>query len=606
MALTSFFLNPGGLITALVLIPFLLLYLVRPKPKHETLPSLLFILKDKGKGNVRSFFRTFLKDILFLFHLLLFLLLIAAAAEPYIEVPRSALADQTVLIVDVSASMQEGDRLARAIAAASDLVGRENTIILVKGAPEILVERVSSGDARKALAGLAAVDTPTDLSGAIHLARGYAGPGTVISVISDFAPTVGDLDFETAADSLRSTGALVTFHPIAGGAGNIGIIDLVVGPGLSSLWVKNYEPRPAEVTLAISDTEQTLLLGPRETKEITFNTPGGVAEIALKEKDALAVDNTVWTSAPEKNRIKVLIITNDRAAVDRSRFLVALEVIGNNFPTEFDVEYAVPPKVPALDHDVYVLYRVDPQFVLPGYVKDILDQVGEGAALLLFPDLRLFSLEWQGLLPVAPGNGTGGRAQVSAETANLLTQDIQFGQVSGYTPVAVTETGSVLAGTPTDPLIVLGRHERGNILYFGLDEERSSFSNDPSYPVFWRRAFDLLTHRPSLENLNLRTGSLLSLPRATKVKGPEGTFTVNLLPLERAGLYTLPDRTIAVNMLSDAESALTAPENVTGSLGGAGEEQVEKAPKELVGVAAWAFLAVLLLELLYVKYRGDF
>lgn len=125
VALDSFFLNPGGLTTAIVLLPFLLLYLIRPKPLRERIPSLLFIMKDLGQSNVNSLFRTLFKDLLILFQLLILLALIGAAAQPYINVPKSYLVKQTVLLVDVSGSMHaNGDaRFKEAISLAEKNLG---------------------------------------------------------------------------------------------------------------------------------------------------------------------------------------------------------------------------------------------------------------------------------------------------------------------------------------------------------------------------------------------------------------------------------------------------------------------------------------------------
>ena len=604
----SFFLNPAGLATALVLIPFLDLYLIKPKPKHETVPSLLFIMKDLGKSNINSLFRSIFKDLLLLFQLLILLALIAAAAQPYLNVPRSYLVQETVLLVDVSGSMRAGGdaRFHDAIAAAEKDLGRENTIILVTTNPEVLVERVSAGKAKEALKGLTPTETTTALADALRLATSYATTGTRIVVISDFLPTAGDLDYNTAADALEALGAIVEYVPITSPSKNVGIIDLAVDPVTSTLWIKNYDPQPEQVTLRISDAEQQVLLAPGETKEVQFKTPPGVAKISIKEADDLLADNTVWMSTPVKNSIKLLVITNNKNGFDQSNFKLALDVISKNFPTTFDIEYAIPPKIPDLQHDVYVIYNPDPNFILPGYVKDLKDQVTNGAAVLVFAQSNLFALDWQGLLPVQAANDTqGGRVTLAAPDVNTLTQDIEFGQVSSYLRVTADPTASIVAAADRDPLIVLGRLGKGHVLYYGLDDTKASFSKDPSYPVFWRRAFDLLTDRPSLENLNLKTGGILALQGIQDVKTPTGTVTDSMIPLDNAGLYVLPDRTVAVNMLSDAESNIVT-QNVSKTGRTLGQAATEKAPQDLSNVMLWLAVAFVLFELLYVKYRGDF
>jgi hypothetical protein len=398
----------------------------------------------------------------------------------------------------------------------------------------------------------------------------------------------------------------VEYLPVAGAAENVGIVDLLVGPVTSTVWVKNFNAKPSQVTLRISDAEQQVLMGRGETKQITFNTPPGVAELEIKEKDGLLADNMAWTSAPEKNRIRMLIITNDKDEFDDSNFRVAMNVISKNFPTTFDIQYAMPPKVPQLDHDIYVVDAAELNKILPQYVKELKDQISKGASLIVVAQQDLFSLDWLGLLPVTyVKEFEGGRASLVPESLPALTEDIDFGQVSSYLRVAATPDATVVVKTEQDPVIALRREGKGFILYYGLDDTKSSFSKDPGYPVFWRRAFDVLTERPSLANLNVRTGTLLALPRAAAIKTPDGTVTVAMLPILRTGLYTLPDRTIAANILSPGESSLTVPGNVSKQRSQADGEQSEKVPQELLDYFLWGATALLILEILYIKFRGD-
>lgn len=456
---------------------------------------------------------------------------------------------------------------------------------------------------------LTPTETTTDITDALKLAETYATTGTRVVVISDFNPTAGDTDYNTEADAVAALGAIVNYLPVTSPAThNVGIIDLAVGPVTSTVWIKNYDAQPEQITLQISDAEQQVLLAPGETKEVDFKTPAGVTQVHIKEDDDLLADNTAWTSTPAKNNVKILLITNNQAVVQKSNLLVALNVISQNFPTTYDITYAIPPEMPDLDgYDVYIIDDTDLNLLLPGNIRDIKTKVGAGASFIAFTQNDLFSIDWQGLLPVQPANDTNGlRASITAPAVTTLTQDVEFGQTSNYLRVIAAQDATIVAATPDDPIIVLGPEGQGHVLYYGLDDSKASFSKDPSYPVFWRRIFDLLTNRPSLENLNLHTGAILSLPVPENIKTPTGTITASMLPLENAGLYVLPDRTIAANMLSDGESNL-ATQNVSKSQ--TAEEataQTEKEPLELTDYILWAAIAFVLLELLYIKYRGDF
>src|SRR3989344_2261365 len=103
--LSGGFLDPGKILWPLAfLIPLVLLYLIRPRPVNVSIPSLMFILKDMGKSRLLHFFRTLLRDILLLLQLLAVLLLALTLAKPFIDGERESLVQQSILIVDVSAS----------------------------------------------------------------------------------------------------------------------------------------------------------------------------------------------------------------------------------------------------------------------------------------------------------------------------------------------------------------------------------------------------------------------------------------------------------------------------------------------------------------------
>lgn len=601
--LNDYFLSPFGLWTALALLPLILLYLIRPKPRHERIPSLLFVLRDLGRDNTKSLFRNFLKDLLLLLQFLFMLLVILAAAQPFIEVERTALIEHTILIVDTSASTQAG-RFERLIDAAQEALSKHTTLIEAQGNPRVIGEQLSLRKAETLLDELQPTDTTTDLTGALQLANGHAGPGTRVVVVSDFIPTTGELDYTPAADALEAIGALVEYKPITTQTENIGITDLRVGPARSSLWVKNYNERPESITLRIAGNDQDVLLAKGETKRLDFDTPAGTAELRILEEDSFAVDNVVHTSTPANTVVKLLIITNERQTVEESKLLIALDVISRNFPTRFEISYAEPPKLPTFEHDAYLIWETNLDFLLPGHIRSLKESVADGAAIIFMGQEDLFSVDWQGLLPVEwVNNSQGGRATLIPEPHSLTT-DIEFGQVPEYQRVKAAEGTALIAKTEYDPIVVLGSTGKGRTLYYGIPEA-SSFTKSPSFPVFWRRTFDLLTHRPSIATLNLRTGQVVTLTRETSVITPTGTEETDILVLDDAGLYTLPDRVLAANLLSDREGMLATPQNLSRADEEATGDAEDRVPRALTPFFLLGALALLFIELLYIKYRGD-
>jgi hypothetical protein len=358
------------------------------------------------------------------------------------------------------------------------------------------------------------------------------------------------------------------------------------------------------VTVKIGDIEENVLLAKRETKELSFDTPEGVTEIVIKEKDDFMTDNTVWLSTPADNNIDVLVFTNNQEAFEKSKLKIAFGLIQKNFPITINVQYAVPPKVPDLNHDIYLFFDVRPDFLLPGNIEGIRERVEEGAALIVTAQNGIFAIDFKGLLPINYV-GEGASAEVIAPEENLLTKDIDFGQVQKYFRVSANEGVTIVAQAGEDPLVTINKLGKGTIMYYGYLEGLESFSNENSYPVFWRRVIDLATNRPTLNSLNVKTGTLLTFPKEVKVKTPTERLVTQLIRADDAGLYVLEDRTIAANLLSDLESNTNRPSALEKESTGDAEASENKLPKELSEIFLIIGLIIVLLELIYIKLRGD-
>ena len=106
--------------------------------------------------------------------------------------------------------------------------------------------------------------------------------------------------------------------------------------------------------------------------------------------------------------------------------------------------------------------------------------------------------------------------------------------------------------------------------------------------------------------MNYNTGSVLNFNEEQKIQTPKGRLTTKSLGLENVGLYTLNDRTIAINLLDEKESDVSKE----GGLGKQGFTQSsdkfkEKVPYELIDYLIILAIILLLLEFIYIKLRGD-
>ena len=122
-------LQPIGLFALLLLIPFIIIYLRKPKAINRILPSIMFLSEHKGMMRRSSILQKLLRNLLFLIQLLLLTILLIALAEPYYETAATRLFEDTIIIMDTSASMSHSAQFQRAQEEALRSIGRTTTII---------------------------------------------------------------------------------------------------------------------------------------------------------------------------------------------------------------------------------------------------------------------------------------------------------------------------------------------------------------------------------------------------------------------------------------------------------------------------------------------
>ncbi len=617
--MAGLFLEPIWLYALLLLILFILIYLIRSKPEQRVIPSIMFLFKDLGRDKKTNFFRRLLRDLLFLLQLIILLLLIIGMAKPYINVSKESLFKNTVLVVDASASMKAayggGTRFDEAVSLAKKNTGSVNTLIIAKDIPEVVLEQESSGQVIDYLKGMEPSDTASNLYDAISAAGGYAQSDSRIVVISDFIDTETDTSLDSAKRTLEAQGIKVDFIRVYEPASNIGIVDLDVDEEKSVVVIKNFGQEAADVKLEVGNVEETLSI-PSGSKELfSFSTPKGSSEIKLVVKDGFEPDNTAYISTPSETQKKVLLITNN-AAPEKTYVFNAFDVMKNNV-----IDVAAPPKVPNMEpYDVYIFKDIDPSLILPGTYKNAKKQVEEqGKTSIVMAQTKpasMLSLSYQGLMPLSYNQTLEDMVNIGGSGAEELTSNIKFGITNKYfrtAPLKGLSTVVIAAADDTyqTPVISYSPLGDGKLFFYGiLDEDKNAdtvFAKSPSYFVFWKRLSDFATDTPSLSNLNYRTGNVLSFSEEKKVKTPTEKVTTDRLRLENAGLYTLNDRVIAINLLNEKESDVNAAPSL-GDERGAFEESErfqEKVAFELTSYLVIAAILLLLIEFLYIKLRGD-
>lgn len=542
--------NSTGLWALLGLIPFIIIYLIRPKPTRIEVPSLMFLMTSKEVPKQQSFLRNFARDWLFLIQLLIILLLILHMMEPFTVYEHDITAANTVIVMDASGSMhtQEGGgtRFELGREAAKQALAGKNTVIIAGSAPKILVRDVEYREAADLLSYLTPSYTPTALGEAMILAgEVLAGAEGRVVVISDFLNNEG-IEPNTAKSVLEGKGLVVDYiNPAAKKSrDNVGIIDLEVDDEVTTVFVRNFNSKEKEITITVAGTEKILTLAPHTTETYSFTTPSENAKIDLRPFDDFDIDNTAYISVPTKKIVKALLISNNASVFLKN----ALESSG-----AVEVDTAEPPIVPLGGYDIYVFHNVVPGNILPGTFEDIKEEVEGGASLVIASQDELGEFDFKGLLPVTLGE-LAGKGFVQVEQLNKFTKNIDFGGIEKYL-IATKKSGAVtIAAVENTSLLTFYQREKGKVFYYGIMEDANDFRLSPAYPIFWVKLGEFLVNQENINNLNAKTGETYILEDVTKIKTPSKTIKQNAFIFDEVGYYEIEGRKIAANMLSQAES----------------------------------------------------
>ncbi|MDP7116454.1 MAG: BatA and WFA domain-containing protein, partial [Candidatus Woesearchaeota archaeon] len=350
-----------GLWTLLALVPFIILYLIRPKHRKLKIPSLMFLLGENQSKKKVNFFRNLLKDPLILVQLALLLALAFAVAEPFLLLNKQEVATNTALVIDASASSQAmfngRSRFEQSVEKAHDYVGGKMSIVLASQVPEIILEDGGKLQARNLLRTLRPSDTTTNIAGAMFLAKDILnGKKGQVIVFSDFITTSPEDNVLVAKRALNAQGIQVKFVNIFEPLDNIGIVDMEISNANVKSTIKNYGDAIKEVEInlvkddAVEESTKITLAG-NSVEFISFPTLSGISSIKINAQDPFLLDNTGYVSSPLGEKISVLMLTNDKDNFLRK----ALEAANI-----FHVEIREPPIVKAfeLSHDIIIITDV--------------------------------------------------------------------------------------------------------------------------------------------------------------------------------------------------------------------------------------------------------
>ncbi|MFO8016136.1 MAG: BatA and WFA domain-containing protein [Candidatus Woesearchaeota archaeon] len=606
--------NPAGIWALLGILALIIIYLIRPRPKDMTVPSLMFLMKERGLAKRKSFFEKLLRNLVFLLQLIAISALAFSILQPTITTSYDTTAGNTVIVLDVSASMQANDRFEKAVDTAMGSLKGDVSIILAEDSPLVVLEKGSESKAESILSDIKARETPTNIGDAMLLAKDILGgeEGRVL-VLSDFIRTSGP-DPNVVRKILESEGAVVDLVNTAGSRrdGNAGIVDMTIEKYNTVAYVKNYDDEERAVTIrAVNDGKEirkaskTILADSVGT--FSFETPAGIIEVEIMDKDDLEVDNKAYISAPDKIQIDVLLFTNDL----NTNLKHALESSRN-----INVKVEGPPVTPDFsDYDVIIFSNVDFDKLLTGTVDDVLAQVEMGKHFIVMAQEDLQKFNFQEALPVfiielkeKENAKVRSYSETNSDKYSFAEEEsIDYGTTLDYFKATAKNDSVVYASAGESPVIASMKHGRGNMVYYGIFDSEASFKSSPHYPVFWNELINSMMGTEDISKFNYKTGKMMSLGSGEEVSTPDGTVRTSTLLMDMTGIYDAGGMKIAANLMDERESDIyRQPEIESASHGSYTAAEVEREKETNLEIPLILIaLAAMLAEIGYIKYRGD-
>jgi hypothetical protein len=598
MALPDGFLTPRGLFALAAVVPIVVLYLIRPDPERRELPTLRFLAEERKQGATTPILRRLRRTLLLVLQVLAVAVLAASLASPYVLVSESETVEETVIVLDTSASMAttaDGrTRLSRAVSAAREAATGTTSVVTTDGSGRVTLRRGGTREAVQTLDEIGVVDAASDLGAAVSAATAIAGENARIVVFSDFAD---DADWGQAVQTARARGIQVELRQFAGGGGdNVGVVGLSFSGGEVTASVKNFGDDTATRRLALEGRSTRVTLQPGDVASLTLPVPPGGGELRLSPGDSFPTDDAAYVAAPEDASVDVLLLTNDR-----NRYLTtALSLV-----EQVSLTVDSPPTAIEGDYDVVIYGNVAGDRLLQGNVEAGRQTVADGGGVAVVAQEDL-PRKYGDLLLVDP-EGVGTNPTVGTAADHRLTADVDFPPPERYVRGSLRSGRPLVSTTDGAPLLAVEDRGAGRVLYYGYLEEASSFKFNYQYPVFWKRAAFYLAGRDPLPELNRQTGDRLAVGNETRVRTPSGVVTGSTIALDEVGFYAVGDRRYGASLLSESESNVRAPDlNASRSSGDVPARQEERyVPRTRTEWTALTAVVVALGELAYLRRRGD-
>ena len=583
------FLSPTSLFLFGLAVPIVALYILRLRRRREPVSTLMFWEELFRERQTTSLFQR-LKHLLSLLLQLLFLaLLVLAVARPQFAFLTKS-ARQLVLIIDQSASMnaiEDSEGLTRLESAKQSALQTvdglrfmdEMTVISSHTQPVIHSPFTNhQRSLREAINAIQPTDISTDLEPALDLADAIAQtkPNPEIVIFSDFQSVSETLlaKLNSKMEQDEDTEELdpeIKHRLIQVGEANdnVGITQFRVRKSLVNpfdyetlLRVVNASKEERQFNVELYFKEDLFdvrpyTLAPGESKSEIFSNftfEGGELKAVLDIDDALSTDNVAYAVLPERERISVLLVTEENPFLEK-----ALAV-----DEQLDLNVVTPA---AYESDASL--KSHNSQGKPAYQVVIFDRyspstLGDGNYMFIYPPATSSSLETSGI-ELKWNIGASLETPIITDwerTHPILRyvhlENVQIGEAYQITPPA---TAQVLVRSFESPVLFVDVAPNRKVVFAAIDILQSDLPLRIAFPVIIANTIQWFQQRTGTQEYYLRTGEVLQQqieplteadslqeePRSVTITGPgDETWEIPIEQNEilfdqtqRAGFYEL-------------------------------------------------------------------
>ena len=624
------FLSPTSLLLFGLAVPIVLLYILRLRRRREPVSTLMFWEQVFREKQTTSLFQK-LKHLLSLLLQLLFLALLALAiARPqFAFITKSA--RRIILIIDNSASMnavESSDEAEGTVRDASDTrldSAKQRALRMVEGL-RFLDDMMVIGchtrptihtpftnhqkSLRQAIQSIQPTEINTNLEPALDLAYAVAQtkPSAEIVIFSDFQAVSEDMltRFQTPDEE-------IALHPIQVGttSDNVGITKFRVRKSLVNafdyqtlLTVVNAseEEKQCNVELYFNDDlfdVRPYTLAPGESKSEIFSNftfEGGRLKAVLDVADALDTDNVAYAALPKRERIPVLLVTQENPFLEKALAVDEKLNLSVRTPEDYDPG--------ATGYRVVIFDRYSPPTLGDGNYMFIHPpkhgpapagwEIGETLETPIITD-------WERTHPIL---------------RHVHLENVQIGEAYQVTPPS---TAVVLARSFEAPVLFVDVMPNRKIVFAAIDILQSDLPLRIAFPVIIANTIQWFQESSGIEEYHLHTGEALTwkadgdgtdLPATATIAGPEdriwetaverGEIFFNRTDI--AGFYTLKigdiEKMWAVNLADESESHIGVDATVEDLL----TSDVTLSGSSLLRYPPWVYLVFLAAVLSVVEW----